>query len=221
MKFETKIFVFILITIFILGVFVCLNPNTNSETMSNMMNGEHLEEVQPQYCPNLLIQHGNKLHLINTQKPKDNTNPVIFDNLEQYLSYIQEERKRGVRCPIMYLQEEQNTQGETVYRMRPSPTNLAPGASVEAVEITDGARDRPPYNKNQFAGFDPYGQHIGQYTELDRIHDSTREVKTSDNPMDTNWGGVLFSQYAVDSGKYANREVGKAKMVPKVREIYK
>lgn len=222
MKFEAKVSLFVLIIIFILGVFVCLNPKTNRETMINMMNGEHLEEVpSAAFCPNLLLKSGNTLQLINTQKAKSPTNPIIFENLEQYLSYIQEQRKNGIRCPVLFLQEENNTQGQTVYRMRPSPMNLNPGASVEPIIITDGSRDRPPYNDNQFAGFDPHGQHIGEYTELDKIHDSTKFSKISDNPMDTNWGGIQFSQQAVASGKYKNREVGKQKMVPKAIEIYK
>ena len=62
---------------------------------------------------------------------------------------------------------------------------------------------------------------ITKVTELEKIHDSTEKAKVSDNPMDTNWGGVLFSQQAVESGKYVNREVGKPRMVPKVMELYK
>ena len=29
----------------------------------------------------------------------------------------------------------------------------------------------------------------------------------SDNPMDTNWGGVVYTHNTVDSGKYKDREV--------------
>ena len=105
--------------------------------------------------------------------------------------------------------------------MRPSPTSMEAGAPIQPVEIADGSRDRPPFNENLFAGFDPHGYNIGQYSELDAIHDSTANAKVSDNPMDSNWGGIYFSQAAVDSGKYANREVGKQTMIPKVLEIYK
>ena len=105
--------------------------------------------------------------------------------------------------------------------MRPGPTNMAQGVPTEPVEVADGSRDRPPYNQNQFAGFDPHGFHIGEYTEIDQIHDSTSKAPVSDNPMDTNWGGVEFSRVAVESGKYEDREVGKPRMVPKVVEIYK
>jgi hypothetical protein len=52
---------------------------------------------------------------------------------------------------------------------------------------------------------------VGQYSVLDKIHDSTgAEASLSDNPMDPNWGGVVYTQQQVDKGKYADNEV----MVP-------
>jgi hypothetical protein len=83
------------------------------------------------------------------------------------------------------------------------------------IEILDASRDNAPYNENNFAGFDAHGQHIGEFTELDKIHQSTEQVKISDNPMDTNWGGPVFSRNTVHSGKYADREVSRPTMVPK------
>jgi len=67
--------------------------------------------------------------------------------------------------------------------------------------IIDSSRDNGPYNQGQYPGFDPYGQDQGLYTELDRIHDSTKkEGQFSDNPMDPNWGGVLYTRQQVMSG---------------------
>ena len=52
------------------------------------------------------------------------------------------------------------------------------------------------------------GLHIGQYTVLDAIHDSTYKGQSlSENPMDSNWGGVLYTKDAVDTGKYKENEV--------------
>uniref|UniRef100_A0A6C0CN17 Uncharacterized protein n=1 Tax=viral metagenome TaxID=1070528 RepID=A0A6C0CN17_9ZZZZ len=221
MKFETKLWVIMLLIIFVLGIFVCLHPMFTREQMINMMNGEHLEKVDTPACPNMLIKSGSTLTLFNTRMPRSETNPLYFDNLDAYLEYIQKQRVQGIRCPVLFLQEENNTQGQTVYRMRPSMNNLNPGVPIEPVEVADGSRDRPPYNKNQFAGFDSHGQHVGQYTELDQIHDSTKSSKISDNPMDPNWGGVTFSRKVVESGKYDDRIVGKPTMVPKVMELYK
>lgn len=220
---NTKMLIlFLLISVFVLGIFVCLHPMVNRENMVNMMNDQTtLEQVQNTSCPNLLIRSGNELHLINTNRPKGPGNPIIFPNLEKYLDYLHVQRSKNIRCPVLFLQEEQNTQGETVYRMRPSPTNMNGNVPVEPIQLLDASRDTPPYNENQYAGFDSHGQNVGEFTQLDEIHASTAYAKVSDNPMDTNWGGTSFSQDAVATGKYSDREVGKPSLVPKVIEIYK
>jgi hypothetical protein len=77
------------------------------------------------------------------------------------------------------------------------------------VEVLDANRDNG-YNQNMFAGFDPYGLHIGQRTELDVVHESTSVGKVeSENPMDNNWGGVQVTENAVRGGAYADRYVSK------------
>jgi len=76
--------------------------------------------------------------------------------------------------------------------------------------IVDSSRDNGPYNQGQYPGFDPNGEDQGIYTELDRIHDSTKkEGPLSDNPMDPNWGGVLYTRQQVMSGKYNDNQVTK------------
>ena len=221
MKTVTKIFVIILIVIFVIGIAFCLNPQVNRENLVNMMQGETLEKVETGFCPDLLIRSGNELHLYNSKLPRSDTNPLKFENLDKYLEYLEKQRKQNIRCPVLFLQEESNTQGERVYRSRPSPMEMNPGGSTAPIEVMDASRYRKEFNQNMFAGFDAHGQHVGQNTELDVIHQSTEKANISDNPMDTNWGGVLYSQQTVESGKYADREVAKPTMVPKVIEKYK
>lgn len=48
---------------------------------------------------------------------------------------------------------------------------------------------------------------IGKYSYLDALRDSMRGSQYSDNPMDSNWGGVEWSRNAVESGKYNDRLV--------------
>lgn len=180
-------------------------------------------------CPDMLIKSGNGLLLYNSNKPESATNPMPFYSLDEYIQYVESEKKRGKRCPVLFLQEEVNTQGQTVYRVRPSPfdpqaglpqssnVRLPPEAprSLELlrlptkgpVQVLDANRDGD-YNTDMYAGFDPYGQHIGQYTTLDKIHDSTKQGEWSENPMDPNWGGIMYTKQAVDSGKYKENEVG-------------
>lgn len=159
-------------------------------------------DIIPKECPDLLIQKGTKLYLYNTrQEEKEGVNPVIFNTLDEYTAY----RTEADTCPILFLKQENNTQGKDVYRLV-VPGTGAEGTPENPVQIMDASRDNG-FNQNLYAGFDPHGMHVGQYTELDARHDSTENAERSDNPMDTNWGGVLFTQSAVDSGKYDERNV--------------
>ena len=137
---------------------------------------------------------------------------VKKNNLDEYIEFVRAQEKKGTNCPVLYLQEEVNTQGENVYRMRPSPFDLQGGLSAtnensKVIEISDARRMNYPYNQNNYPGFDPEGQYIGVYTNLDAVHDSTMFTVTSDNPMDPNWGGQDFTQALVDAGYYKGSEV--------------
>jgi hypothetical protein len=235
-KLSTKIFFWFTLFMFVLGFFLCLNPKSNKEYFSEMMSGtiepsqdtETVvnEQSQTTNCPNILIKSGNRLLLQNTNLPKSDSNPLVFSNLDEYIGYTKKQREQGIRCPVLFLQEESNTQGESVYRMRPSPFSLEGGITPTTTnqipaELMDATRDNPPYNQNNYPSFDPRGLDVGKYTVLDQVHDSTKRVGLSDNPMDPNWGGVIHSQQMVDSGKYDDRIVGKPTMVPKVIEIMK
>ena len=196
-------FIFFLIVTFFLGIYFIFSNNFNEAFSTNVSS-----------CPNLLIQKGNVLMLYNTNQPmEEGKNPLPFFNLDEYINYLEIERSRGNNCPVLYLQQENNAQGQDVYRMRPSPFDLQGGLPTmvpqTAAKIVDANRANPPYNKNNYAGFDPNGLNVGQYTELDQIHDSTKQRKISDNPMDPNWAGVIYTQQMVDSGKYDENAVSK------------
>ena len=58
--------------------------------------------------------------------------------------------------------------------------------------------------------FDPQSQNVGTWTTLDAVHYATeKQGKYSDNPLDPNWGGVVFSENVVESGKYDGNQVTK------------
>jgi hypothetical protein len=90
-----------------------------------------------------------------------------------------------------------------------SATTSQSGASSNAIQRADASRANPPYNNDQYNGFDPTSQYVGQYTNVDAIHDSTNAKKISDNPMDSKWAGITYTQQMVDSGKYVDREITK------------
>ena len=179
-------------------------------------------------CPDLLIKSGNTVLLYNSKMPeKTGINPLPFFNLDEYIHYLEIQRKRGIHCPVLFLQEENNAQGQTVYKIRPDvfnqqgglPSSGQPCASPKPVQVVDAMKDNPPYNKDNYTGFDPIGLHVGQYTTLDQIHDSTfTAAKLSDNPMDGNWGGVIYTKNAVESGKYKENEVAPPSLNSKFTE---
>ena len=179
-------------------------------------------------CPDVLIRRGGSLLLYNSKDPKAEVLP--FYNIDEYINYLEIQRRAGNHCPVLFLQYESTAQGTDVYRMRPSPFDLQGGVppnidptlfqpnfdpsqirSIDGrpVEVLDANRDNG-YNQKMLAGFDPYGLHIGQRTELDVVHESTSVGKVeSENPMDNNWGGVQVTENAVRGGTYADRYVSK------------
>jgi hypothetical protein len=180
------------------------------------VSGNTLPNLSSSTCPDMLIKTSEGLLLYNSKEPKSENNPIPFYNLDEYINYLDTQRIKGVRCPVLYFQEEQNTQGDTVYRNRPSPFDAQGGLpqtvplfreAPKIVPVINSADDSNIYNNNMYNGFDPYGLQQGQYTPIDKIHESTQQSSNSDNPMDTNWGGVVHTQKVVDSGKYKHREV--------------
>jgi len=205
-------FIIFLIMTFLAGIYVILNPTNIIESMDNNSDNKNTD------CPDLLIEKDGKLLLYNTKKPEDDKNPIPFFTLDEYIYYLKMQRKQGNNCPVLYLQKENNAQGNDVYRIRPGPFDKQGGLPTitnindirkNPIEPSDATRDNPPYNENNYNSFDPYGQYVGVYTTIDAIHDSTDDNIISDNPMDPNWGGVEATQKSVDSGKYEGNNVVK------------
>lgn len=246
-------------------------------------------------CPNVLVKSGEVLLLYNNTDTHHEM-PVIFNSLDEYTNYVRLQREKGIRCPVLFLDQETSIQGEDVFRIRSTPFNdyyetfsdlvgmtipaksgkvLFPPPNVTQfatnvsssttmpfynIEAFDGGMGSPapfaapvaspapvaapapspvvaaaepapammpqpttqtnavagpapssgfvsPYNKGGYPAFDPYGQTIGKYTDLDKIHDSTAAPPLSDNPMDPNWGGTEYTKDAVESGKYIGNTV--------------
>ena len=210
------VFLIFSFVLFLAGMYFYLTFSL--EGMENRMVNVQAEDNS---CPDLLVRRGKSLLLYNTKKPnKDGENPLPFYNLDEYINYLDIQKRKGIVCPVLFLQYESTAQGTDVYRMRPSPFDLQGGTPSDLdisslkmldgrpIEILDASRDGR-YNQGLFAGFDPMGLHNGEYTELDVIHESTEQGPTSENPMDLNWGGVQVSENAVRSGKYEDRYVSK------------
>ena len=203
------------IIVFLVGISVCslmsknkVEPHITGDTVADAKEGlENQENIQ--VCGSALIKRGGKLLLFIDPNNADEI-PIEFENLDDYITYLDEQKSKGIDCPVLYLQQENDTQGNDVYRVRPSPFNQAGGMPpIDVTPIKDASRSNYPYNSNQYPGIDPYGLQIGVYNELDEIHDSTSLLKISDNPMDPNWGGADYTRSKVESGKYDDNIVEK------------
>jgi hypothetical protein len=186
------------------------------DTGAAAASGNDFATMNNDRCPNILIQHGSEIFLYNSKVEKvPGVNPIRFKSLDDYSEFMDWLRGRGIRCPILFLQFSYDAQGNAVYKMRPSPTDLQGGLSPNVpyspapaalVQMMDASRDNPPFNNQMYDGFDPLNFNMGDYTPQDAAF-RAKEItsKYSDNPMDANWGGIRYSESAVASGIYADR----------------
>ena len=88
-----------------------------------------IDATDKEKCPDLLVRQGNKLLLINTKIPRvPGKNPIQFNSLDDYIYYIKVQRyKYGQYCPVLYLQQESDIQGQDTYRIRPGPFDMQGG----------------------------------------------------------------------------------------------
>jgi len=155
-------------------------------------------------CPNLLIKKDNHIYLYDSKRPiTPAVNPLIFDSLDEYTEYLAYERSKGRRCPVLELHHTYDTQGKSVYKVYPSPSDKNGGLSLKQahVQIERNLIDAN-HNPGNYPGYDDSGFDVGVYTPLDKLFHSKDPI--SDNAMDTNWGGPEYSRNIVDSGKYRN-----------------
>lgn len=79
-------------------------------------------------CANILFQRGSDFFLYNSNLATiPGVNPLQFNNLEEYVEFTEWQRRQGIKCPVLYVQEAYDTQGNTVYKARPSPTDMHGG----------------------------------------------------------------------------------------------
>jgi hypothetical protein len=203
-----------ILVVFILGLYFTCNYSSK-----DIIEGF---DVSKNSCPNILIQKGKELYLHNSRMAKiPGVNPIKCENLEEYVEFLDWQRSQNIKCPVLFLQHSYDAQGKSIYKFRPSPTDLQGGlppvltygSDSQAIplsaqrppqtKLVDASRDDPPYNTNSYPGYDPINLYQGEYTPLDKMfHEQETSGSTSTNPMDVNWGGVSYSESAVEQGLY-------------------
>jgi hypothetical protein len=115
----------IIIFMVVLGQLFLIN---NSFNFMKLENFSAQENSIPEQCPNMLIKEDNKYYLYNTKiKEIPGVNPLIFNNLEEYVDFLKLEKSKNIKCPILFLQQTYDTQGKPSFVIRPSPTELNGG----------------------------------------------------------------------------------------------
>lgn len=185
----------IVILILFLGGIYFYTRYTNPKMVESLttMNGELR-------CPNILIQKGAKYYLYNSNIAQvPGVNPVEFNNLEDYVEFLEWQRGAGIFCPVLYVQNSYDIQGNRVFKVRPSVTELqgglppsVPSSSVQTelpipLDETNGPSMPEDYN------FVDKSQENLLYSNADAMNDS--------------WAGDQYTQSLVDSGYYKGNEV--------------
>jgi len=96
-------------------------------------------------CPNVLIQKGSAFYLFNSKLAKiPGVNPLQFNSLDEYVEFTEWQRSQGIRCPILYLQESYDAQGNPVLKAHSSPTEIHGG--LQPLQL--GSKDVGKLHKN-------------------------------------------------------------------------
>jgi hypothetical protein len=137
--------IYIAFLLFCMGLyFYCksvLNETSITPTKEPFENDSDSDKSQFQ-CPNLLIQKGARFYLYNSKMTKvQGVNPIEFDNLEDYVGFLEWQRSKNMRCPVLFLQQSIDAQGNTVYKIRPSVTEPQGGLPPSSITQT---QERPP-----------------------------------------------------------------------------
>jgi hypothetical protein len=200
---NNKIIITLVSIIFVLGIL-----NTIMYSRKNIIEGYNGQNI----CPNLLIKKNGKFTLINSNMQNiPGINPVEFKNLSEYAIFVRYQKEKGIRCPVLYYEEAYDAQSNRGYRQYSDPLNKETGASSYKESIgyrepdsllKDANRDNPPYNNNNYAGYDADDQEIGIVTPLDNVRSS---YNPSPNPMAKNWGGHEYTDKLLKMGVYSDR----------------
>ena len=160
-------------------------------------------------CPNILIQKGSRFYLHNSKVAKvPGVNPIEFENLEDYTEFLDWQHSQGIRCPVLFLQQTYDAQGNPVYKARPSVTEQQGGlpptypGPPNPTLLVDATRNDPPYNTNSMPSYDQTDFYVGTTTPLDKMNNNQNSIQDenmlyagpSPNPMDSNWGGADYTQ---------------------------
>lgn len=148
-----------------------------------------LENMEVKYkCPEKLeINNNGGFKLFEDKKYQD------IQSLDEYIKIIDWQKKNNINCPILAL---------NMNKTDLAPAELIPQDEGEKIHLLMDANRDKNFNNNQYPGFDAHNLYVGLNTPLDVLHKLEQYKEKSANPMDTNWGGNVFTSNLVNSGFY-------------------
>jgi len=168
-------------TVFLLGLYVSCRYTSKS-----FKDGFYSESD----CPDLLVQNGDGLQLLNSKKAKiPGVNPIRFNNLEEYVEFINWQNGVGIKCPVLYFEKHYDAQGSEIYKIKDSPfdnIDLPENKKMPISDIIDANNNGE--NNLHYQGFDKDNQYIGQFNHLDKFFETDCKKNTV-NAMHTCWAG--------------------------------
>jgi len=141
----------------------------------------------PASCPTKLqsTRNGVLAFFMNEQPSKNN--PMKFASMHDYTQHATTLNKL-YGCPVLSAVDDEEKKEYL---------------NNQLVKQTYGGTEYIR-NKNPGAirGVDPHGFYDGEYTIEHEVNRLRQEQPISDIPSDKNWGGVAYSEYQLNTGKY-------------------
>jgi len=198
-----KTYIILVIIALIIGTYYYLKY-TNVEGLANndLTNGAIDASMR---CPNMLIQKGARYYLYNSKIARvPGVNPIVFNNLEDYVEFLEWQHSVGIRCPVLYLQNTYDAQGNRVYKIRPSVTDLQgglPSTNTNATLPADIAQSIPDQFEETLPAYQPLSTNAAYNEQNNLLY--------SPDAMAPNWGGNDYTDAAIESGEFKDDEVYK------------
>jgi hypothetical protein len=186
----------LLILVFLIGLYFYTKGPENVEGFNG----------QPR-CPNILIQKDSRFYLYNSKVAKvPGVNPVAFENLEDYTEFLEWQRSKGIRCPVLFLQQTYDAQGNAVFKVRPSVSE--PQGGIPPSSAFSANEETAYYDTKMLEEITDDSQYqTASLAPSERIMKEIQSAPISPDPMDPNWGGAEYTQSLVDKGYYKENEV--------------
>jgi hypothetical protein len=211
-----------IIVCFLLGIYFIINFDKRNNTNNILEGFIESSDKKGFKCPNVLVQKGAQYYLYNSKLDSvPGVNPIQFDNLEDYVEFMDWQRSQGIRCPILYLQQSYNAQGQATYKIRPDPLDLQGGlppappttSSNSSTSYYTNSPMSSPMTPSMSSSMTPSMSSSNTTNIIDEnnvtniTQQEAENMTYSPNAMDVNWGGEQYTESLIEAGVYADNNV--------------